>query len=363
MTYPVVQFLNVSKKFGSFTAVKNINLDIRPKEFIAIMGPSGCGKTTLLRMLAGLEIPNEGQILIDGEVMNNVKPYDRETPLVWQSLALFPFLNVRENVEFGLKMKGVKKQKRILLVKDWLERLEISQFSEWSVDKLSGGQRQRVALARALITEPKILLLDEPLSALDAHLVIRMQQVLTKLQREIGITFIYVTHSQSEAFAMADRVVIMGNGQISQTGLPRDVYRTPANRFVAEFVGRNNILSGYIVSIKSKIAVVSTSAGNLSVACQHDSAVGQYVTFVISADLVKICRDNNNDENNNVACKLISEEFIGSVVTLFLESKDGTEFKIQIQERELVDINLRGDDDLIISWEPHSAHLLPLLEK
>ena len=173
-------------------------MDIRPKEFIAIMGPSGCGKTTLLRMLAGLETPNEGQILIDGEVMNNVKPYDRETPLVWQSLALFPFLNVRENVEFGLKMKGVKKQKRILKVKDWLERLEISQFSEWSVDKLSGGQRQRVALARALITEPKILLLDEPLSALDAHLVIRMQQVLTKLQREIGICLLYTSDAADE---------------------------------------------------------------------------------------------------------------------------------------------------------------------
>ena len=361
MTFPLVQFRNVLKKFGSFTAVKNINLDIEAEEFIAIMGPSGCGKTTMLRMLAGLETPSEGEILIDGKVMNNVKPHERDTPLVWQSLALFPFLNVQENVEFGLKMKGIKKKERELKAREWLKRLEINQFSNWDVNKLSGGQQQRVALARALITEPKILLLDEPLSALDAHLVVRMQQVLTKLQREIGITFIYVTHSQSEAFAMADRVVIMGNGEISQTGVPRDIYRAPANRFVAEFIGRNNILSGNISSIKNGIALVSTSAGKLKIKNHRGATVGQNVTFVISADLVKLCNQYNNNRNN-IACRLISEEFIGSVVTLFLESKDGTEFKVQIQERELVDINFRGDNELIISWEIHNAHLLPELE-
>tara|TARA_Y100000588_G_scaffold390712_1_gene496981 strand:- start:2375 stop:3469 length:1095 start_codon:yes stop_codon:yes gene_type:complete len=358
MTDPVVQFRNVVKRFGSFTAVKKINLDISPGEFIAIMGPSGCGKTTMLRMLAGLEKPSEGEVLIDGQIMNDVTPNNRDTPLVWQSLALFPFLNVQENVEFGLKMRGVEKGERTKRARYWLERLEIGQFSDRNVDKLSGGQRQRVALARALVTEPKILLLDEPLSALDAHLVIRMQQVLTRLQREIGITFIYVTHSQSEAFAMADRVVIMGHGEISQTGLPRDIYRAPANRFVAEFVGRNNILSGHILSIESKIAVVSTSAGDLQVACHDKSTVGQQVTFVIAADLVKLS-GQYNDEQNSVACKLISEEFIGSVVTLFLESKDGTEFKVQIQERELADIDLRGDNELFINWAPNSAHLLP----
>ena len=188
-----------------------------------------------------------------------------------------------------------------------------------------------------------------------------MQQVLTKLQREIGITFIYVTHSQSEAFAMADRVVIMGNGEISQTGVPRDIYRAPANRFVAEFIGRNNILSGNISSIKNGIALVSTSAGKLKIKNHRGATVGQNVTFVISADLVKLC-NQYNDNRNNIACRLISEEFIGSVVTLFLESKDGTEFKVQIQERELVDINFRGDNELIISWEIHNAHLLPELE-
>ena len=268
MSQPIIQFSNVKKRFGDFTAVRELNLDIFPGEFIAIMGPSGCGKTTTLRMLAGLETPTEGEVILDGQVMNDVGPNDRDTPLVWQSLALFPFLNVRENVEFGLKMRGVSPDECSKRSKVWLDRMEIGEFSERNVESLSGGQRQRVALARALVTEPKVLLLDEPLSALDAHLVIRMQQVLTRLQRELGITFVYVTHSQSEAFAMADRVVIMGNGEIAQAGAPRDIYREPANRFVAEFVGRNNIVSGTIHSVSAGKVEIDTPAGIFSVAAE-----------------------------------------------------------------------------------------------
>ena len=240
----LVEIDAVVKRFGDFVAVRRMDLSIDKGEFIAIMGPSGCGKTTTLRMLAGLDQPSEGQIRIGGKVMNDVPAHRRDTPMVWQSLALFPFLNVRENVEFGLKMRGVAADERRRRAMDWLERMEIADFSGRMVDTLSGGQRQRVALARSLVTEPEVLLLDEPLSALDAHLVIRMQGVLTRLQRELGITFIYVTHSQSEAFAMADRVVIMNQGGVAQIGGPRDIYRAPGNRFVAEFVGRNNILTG-----------------------------------------------------------------------------------------------------------------------
>ncbi len=177
-----------------------------------IMGPSGCGKTTTLRMLAGLEAPSEGNILMDGRVMNDVPAHERDTPLVWQSLALFPFLTARENVEFGLQMRGVGAAECRRRALEWLDRMEISEFAERDIASLSGGQKQRVALARSLVIEPRILLLDEPLSALDA----------------------YVTHSQSEAFAMADRVVIMSRGHISQIGSPKDIYRAPANRFVAE---------------------------------------------------------------------------------------------------------------------------------
>jgi spermidine/putrescine transport system ATP-binding protein len=221
MSKPLVVFDKVVKRFGDFVAVKQMDLEIGQGEFVAIMGPSGCGKTTTLRMLAGLEAPSEGEIRLDGQVMNDVKPHERDTPMVWQSLALFPFLNARENVEFGLKMRGMDAIKRRDKALTWLDRLGMSEFAERDISTLSGGQKQRVALARSLVTEPQILLLDEPLSALDAHLVIRMQSVLTNLQRELGITFVYVTHSQSEAFAMADRVVIMSNGEWRRWGSQR----------------------------------------------------------------------------------------------------------------------------------------------
>ena len=203
MTEPLVVFDNVSKHYGDVVAVTNLHLTISEGEFLAIMGSSGCGKTTTLRMLAGLEEPTNGEIRLDGTRMNEVSASERDTPMVWQSLALFPFLNVQKNVEFGLKMRGQSPTARREKANQWLERLDIAELANRDVRQLAGGQRQRVALARSLVTEPRILLLDEPLSALDANLVVRMQGVLARLQKELGITFIYVTHSQSEAFAMS----------------------------------------------------------------------------------------------------------------------------------------------------------------
>jgi len=241
---PLVVFDRVVKRFGNIAAVERMDLEIHEGEFLSIMGPSGCGKTTTLRMLAGLEEPSEGEIRLDGNRLNDVSASERDTPMVWQSLALFPFLTVFKNVEFGLKMRGVHAIERRRKVMEWLERLEISAYAEREISQLSGGQKQRVALARSLVTEPRILLLDEPLTALDANLVVRMQGVLAGLQRELGITFVYVTHSQSEAFAMSDRVVIMSQGKVEQIDSPKGIYRSPATQFVAEFVGSNNILSG-----------------------------------------------------------------------------------------------------------------------
>ena len=356
---PLVKFRDVVKRFGDFVAVKRMDLDIHEGEFVAFMGPSGCGKTTTLRLLAGLETPSEGEIRLDGQLMNDVKPHERETPLVWQSLALFPFLNARENVEFGLKMRGLEPEVRKEKAINWLERLGMGEFIERDVSQLSGGQRQRVALARALVTEPKILLLDEPLSALDAHLVIRMQGVLTKLQRELGITFVYVTHSQSEAFAMADRVVIMGEGNIQQVGSSREIYRTPKNRFVAEFVGRNNILSGTVQTVEADTLVVNTPSGDFSVPKPEDRSfqAADPISFSVSADLVTISAERS-DADNCVECNLISEEFIGSVVTLFLEANDGTELKAQVQEKELEKIDPKLQINYYMSWPTRSAHVL-----
>ncbi|WP_298838336.1 ABC transporter ATP-binding protein [uncultured Roseobacter sp.] len=358
MSEPLVVFDKVEKKFGSFVAVKQLDFEIREGEFLAIMGPSGCGKTTTLRMLAGLEAPSVGEIRLQGQVMNNVAPHQRDTPLVWQSLALFPFLTARQNVEFGLKMRGVDAAERKERALRWLDKMGILEFADRNISTLSGGQKQRVALARSLVMEPQILLLDEPLSALDAHLVIRMQAVLTDLQRELGITFVYVTHSQSEAFAMADRVIIMGKGEIAQIGTPKDIYRAPANQFVAEFVGRNNILSGRVAALSADSARITTPSGDFTVPTNDVSLTeGHNASFVISADLVHISLAEP-ESGNRAFCRLISEEFVGSMVTLFLEDRHGQEFKVQMQERELSRFDLHSGDEIWLSWDTASAHVL-----
>ena len=360
MTEALVVFDKVAKRFGDFTAVRAFDLEIIKGEFLAIMGPSGCGKTTTLRMLAGLERLSEGEIRLNGRRMNDVKASARDTPMVWQNLALFPFLNVVKNVEFGLKMRGLDAAARRVKAQDWLERLDIDDFAERDVAQLSGGQRQRVALARALVTEPEVLLLDEPLSALDANLVVRMQGVLSRLQKDLGITFVYVTHSQSEAFAMADRVVIMNEGLIAQIGSPREVYRNPANRFVAEFVGTNNILTGRVAGLTAERIGIDTDLGRFQAARPDRLSLddGQPVTFVVSADLVQWSGAEAALENR-LACSLISEEFVGSMVTLFLETAEGVEFKVQTSQRVLERLDLSGAKTMFASWSPEHVHILP----
>lgn len=351
MTEPLVTLDNVEKRFDDFVAVQGANLEIGAGEFVAIMGPSGCGKTTTLRMLAGLDAPTRGEIRIAGKLMNDVAAHERDTPMVWQSLALFPFLNARENVEFGLKMRGIDPAERKKRAMNWLERMEIAEFAERNVETLSGGQRQRVALARALVTEPQLLLLDEPLSALDAHLVIRMQAVLTKLQRELGITFVYVTHSQSEAFAMADRVVIMSKGEIAQVGTAREVYRAPRTRFVAEFVGRNNILPGTVKASANGMVAIETALGTFN--APGDASVGKPASIVIAGDMMQV-----GPGENSIEATVISEEFVGSIVTAFLEAADGTELKVQLQERALADLDLRAGTKVSLHWATDDGHLL-----
>jgi spermidine/putrescine transport system ATP-binding protein len=357
---PLVEFASVVKRFGDFVAVRQLNLEIHKGEFVAIMGPSGCGKTTTLRMLAGLDQPSEGEVRLSGRRMNEIKPSERDTPLVWQTLALFPFLNVVKNVEFGLKMRGLDAAARTAKAMEWLERLEIAEFAKRDISQLSGGQRQRVALARALVTEPEILLLDEPLSALDAHLVIRMQGVLTRLQRELGITFVYVTHSQSEAFAMADRVVIMSNGLIEQIGAPREIYREPVSRFVAEFVGRNNIIEGTIAKISASKLTLDTPFGPCTapVPAATNLAKGDPLSLVVSADVISVSNAKPKGENV-VACELISEEFVGSIATLFLETASGTELKAQIQQRDIEQIDTEPGAKLYLNWPSANVHVLP----
>jgi len=350
----------VEKRYGDFWAVRRLDLAIDKGEFVAIMGPSGCGKTTTLRLIAGLERPGAGEIRLRGNVINDLKPWQRDTPLVWQSLALFPFLSVRRNVEFGLKTRGVEAAERRQRALQWLERLGIAEFAERDVAQLSGGQRQRVALARALVTEPEILLLDEPLSALDAHLIVRMQAELTRLHRELGITFIYVTHSQSEAFAMASRVVIMNKGEVEQIGPAKQVYRQPANRFVAEFVGTNNIFQGRVEKMERDMVTVQTPAGAFLATAPGDLrlSVGDAVDYVISADSMSIAAPDSAADNL-LDTTVVSEQFIGSVVTIYVETTTGQALRIQARQHEIALIDIYPGKPLRLSWAASSAYLLP----
>lgn len=359
MTEPLLVLDGVVKRYDEQTAVHRIDLDIAAGEFIALMGPSGCGKTTTLRMIAGLEAPSEGEIRLRGRRMNEVAPWERDTPLVWQSLALFPFMSVLKNVEFGLKMRNITAAERNRKAMPWLERLGIAKYRDRKVDQLSGGERQRVALARALVTEPEILLLDEPLSALDAHLVIRMQAELKQLQQQLGITFCYVTHSQSEAFAMADRVAIMAEGRLQQVGPPREVYRAPANRFVAEFVGANNLLRGKVTSIAQGMVAVETPGG--TVLARDNPAIalkaGDTVTVVVSADRAMVS-DSKADGENALSGTVIGEEFVGAFVTLHLDTGDGATFRAQLQQHALEPLGAVRGKRLNLRWKPEHTVLL-----
>lgn len=231
----------VTKKFGDFTAVDQLNLEIKSGEFFSMLGPSGSGKTTVLRMIAGFELPTSGTISLNGEDVTTKAPFDRDVNTVFQDYALFPHLNVIDNVEYGLKVRGIHKDERRKRAMAALEKVHLADFAERKPAQLSGGQRQRVALARAIVVEPKILLLDEPLGALDLKLREKMQIELKELQRDLGITFIFVTHDQDEALTLSDRIAIFNNGKIEQIGTPQELYEQPATEFVARFVGTANV--------------------------------------------------------------------------------------------------------------------------
>ena len=240
----MINLKNIKKVFEDSTVIENMNLSIKENEFLTLLGPSGCGKTTLLRIIGGFESPTEGKVYIGSKDMTKVMPYDRPVNTVFQKYALFPNMNIFENIAFGLKIKKTPKKEIEKKVKEMLELVNLSGYEKREVDSLSGGQQQRIAIARALVNEPKVLLLDEPLGALDLKLRKGMQTELKRIQESVGITFVYVTHDQEEALSMSDTVVVMDKGEIQQIGTPIDIYNEPKNVFVAEFIGDSNILLG-----------------------------------------------------------------------------------------------------------------------
>jgi iron(III) transport system ATP-binding protein len=258
-----VHLEKISKLFGSVRAVDNVSLDVREGELFFLLGPSGCGKTTCLRMVAGFYEPDEGQLRFGAKVMNRVPPHLRNTGMVFQNYALWPHMTVFENVEYGLTLRGFSAEERRKKVMNALEIVQMTEHAQKSPNQLSGGQQQRIALARALVIEPDVLLLDEPLSNLDAKLRLEMRQEIKRIHAETHITTIYVTHDQKEALSIADRLAVMNAGRVEQVGTPREVYRRPVNRFVAEFIGETNFIPGKIARASSTVASIETPVGHL----------------------------------------------------------------------------------------------------
>jgi len=276
----MVELRNVTKRFGDFTAVDRIDLTIRQGEFLTLLGPSGCGKTTLLRMISGFETPTSGRVLLDDRDVTALPPYRRDVNQVFQSYALFPHLSVHENVAFGLRMKKVPRVERECRVAEAIELVSLAGFESRKPAQLSGGQKQRVALARALVCRPRVLLLDEPLAALDAKLRRSMQVELKRLQTRVGITFVFVTHDQEEALVMSDRIAVMNKGRVEQLGSAADVYRKPATAFVADFLGQANVLPATKVSEGS-------DGRQVLVAGSHRMTVAEAVPPALSAVVLR----------------------------------------------------------------------------
>ena len=348
----------IAKRFGAVVAIERVDIDVQRGEFVAIMGPSGCGKTTLLRIIAGLERADAGTLLLRGEDIGDVPVHKRSTRLIWQDYSLFPFLNVRKNIEFGLTLKRHDKKDVRRKVEAVAEQVHLTPLLSRRIGQLSGGEKQRVAIARALVTEPEILLLDEPLSSLDAHLRIKVQSELTVLQRELGISFVYVTHNQSEAFAMADRVVVMNKGVVEQVGRPAEIYNRPATHFVAEFVGANNIFEGRVSEVAGGTVVVDCAHGAVRIAGHgSDLERGAAVELVVQADKLGR-RQAGEDGRNTIRAALKGREFTGSQVIYHLETAQGVEVKMVLQEPFTEGEGTEINSEMELCWAPGDTVIL-----
>jgi spermidine/putrescine transport system ATP-binding protein len=350
----------VHKRFGSFVAVERANFDIPRSEFFSMLGPSGCGKTTMLRMIAGFEDVTSGEIRLDGVDVSRVPPYRRNVNTVFQHYALFPHMSVFENVAFGPRTKGLDKDEARQRVARMLDVVRLGDFADRRPDQLSGGQRQRVALARALVNFPSALLLDEPLSALDLKLRQAMQIELKRIQREVGITFIFVTHDQEEALTMSDRIAVMSEGRVEQVGTPEEIYHSPASVFVAGFIGTANMLSALVESVRGDRAVVQL-AGQHRVEVPTGLArftPGAGAMVMIRPERLRLSAADPVGNANAIPVTLVEMIFQGPVVRFVLRDGGGSEILANVDEDERPNGIARGAT-IWASWDPAASRLLP----
>ena len=349
----------IAKRFGDHVALAGIDLAVARGEFVAVMGPSGCGKTTLLRIIAGLERADSGVIRLRGRSVGDVPVNKRNVRLVWQNYALFPHLDVKGNIGFGLSLRRLDRAVIRERVAAAAAMVSLEGLLDRRVTQLSGGQRQRVAIARALVTEPDILLLDEPLSALDAHLRVRMQGEMKRLQQRLGISFVYITHNQSEALSMADRVVVMNAGAIEQIDAPEELYRRPRTRFVAEFVGTNNLIEGTVAGVEDGLLLAAGPAGRSSALWPEEDGPrpgrGTTVTLVVPAG--KLRREAGDPRDNQLRVRVVEREFSGTHVLYILrvEGADNLEIKALMQDPLPESIGAGSFD---LHWSPQDVSVI-----
>ncbi len=350
--------IDVTKKFGEFIAVDRVSFDVPEGSFFSILGPSGCGKTTLLRMIAGFDSPTSGRIEIRGKGMLGVPPNRRPVNLVFQHLALFPMMNVEENIAFGLKRRGVDKKECRKRVAAMLERVGLPEYGGKRINQLSGGQKQRIAIARCLVLEPSVLLLDEPLGALDLKLREQMKVELKKLQGEVGTTFVYITHDQSEALVMSDRVAVMNKGRFEQVGEPQELYHAPASRFVAGFVGDNNTWEGTLTSSGENRMRMATNEGfTFDVRANDACRDGSRVTLFLRPEAMSI--EPRDQEGLNIFRVVVKNIlFDGANSRLLTVTEQGRELLVALPQNRRFD-HIRPNDAIILGWHPDSGVTFP----
>ncbi len=360
-----IELVQISKAFhsrrGVVNAVDHVDLVIGEGEFFSLLGPSGCGKTTTLRMIGGFEDPTGGQILLHGKDVVGVPPNHRDVNVVFQSYALFPHMSVHDNVAFGLERKRVDRRSIKQRVGEMLELVQLEGKSDRRPRELSGGQQQRVALARALVNRPRALLLDEPLAALDLKLRQAMQIELKRIQREVGITFVFVTHDQNEALTMSDRLVVMNAGHIEQLGEPRDVYERPRTRFVAGFIGTSNLISGTVRSMDGGTAVIATGPDELLVvpgAADAGAAVGQPLDITVRPEKIVIAKQRPDTGRCAVRGRVTEVVYLGTSTQYAVRALDDSELLVFLQNAADSSDVANRDEDVWLSWRPeHSMGL------